>query len=123
MTKHAIGGAPFLQNQRAAHGFLGPEDQLCQQSHYAAIVDAQKDVEIYHLGDVGCPDCLRRMAAKQPALAEVFRSRLVALLGSDVSRCRIYDTACVNPSYCSTRDACCAGDSDCVPSAKHEEAP
>ena len=29
--------------------------------------------------------------------------------------CRIYDTACLNPSYCNARDACCAGDPDCKP--------
>jgi hypothetical protein len=58
------------------HVFRGGEKQLCHQSHYAAIVDAQKDVEVYQLGDVDCPDCLRRMAEKHEALAATFRARL-----------------------------------------------
>ena len=89
--------------------------KLCRQSHYAAIVDAQKDVEIYQLGDVDCPSCLARMADKHAALAEVFRARLAALteVKTEVKRCRVYDTACINSSYCDARDACCAGDPDC----------
>lgn len=30
-------------------------------------------------------------------------------------KCRIYDTACINPRYCDERDACCAGDMNCRP--------
>ncbi len=63
--KHAIG--------------TGSGDQLCQTSHYAAIVEAHKDTEIYQLGDVDCPSCLRRMAEKHEALAEIFRARLAAI--------------------------------------------
>jgi hypothetical protein len=88
------------------------EGQLCMLSHYVSLVDAQKDVEVYQSGDVDCPDCLLRMAEKHEALAAVFRSRLAALK-SEVKRCRIYDTACLNPGYCDARDACCAGDPDC----------
>lgn len=120
------------------------DGQLCLRSHYAAIVEAHKGVEIYQLGDVDCPSCLRRMAEKHEAIAEVFRARLLALppikLCSEysgacinpsncVSRdacvrlCRVHDTACINPSYCIARDACCAGDPDCVPPATGEEAP
>ena len=85
--------------------------KLCTQSHYAAIVDAQKEVEVYQLGDIDCPDCLTRMADKHAALAEVFRARLTAL--GVPKRCRTYDAYCINPSYCDQRDACCAGDPDC----------
>lgn len=58
------------------HAYQGNEIDLCRQSHYAAIVDAQKAVEVYRLGDVDCPDCLRRMADKHAALAALFRERL-----------------------------------------------
>jgi len=61
------------------HVCRGGEGQLCLQSHYAAIVDAQKDVEIYQLGDLDCSSCLLRMAEKHEALAQVFRGRLAAL--------------------------------------------
>jgi hypothetical protein len=101
VTKHAA--------QMSFHG--GPGEALCKTSHYAAIVDAQKDVEIYQLGDVDCPSCLRRMADKHQEIAEVFRGRLRA----QPVRCRIYDTACINPTYCDEKDACCAGDMNCAP--------
>lgn len=110
-----------VMRARAAPGLLGPEDQLCLQSHYAAVVEAHKDVEIYQQGDVDCQSCLRRMVEKHEALAEVFRARLAALSGP--KRCRVYDTACINASYCDAHDACCAGDPDCVPSAGCEETP
>lgn len=86
------------------------DGQLCLRSHYAAVVEAHKDVEVFQLGDVDCPSCLRLMAEKHEAVAEVFRSRLAALAPH---RCRIYDAACINPSYCDDHDACCAGDPDC----------
>lgn len=31
-----------------------------------------------------------------------------------MKQCRIYDTACIDPSFCDRRDACCAGDPNCV---------
>ena len=99
MTKHA-------------HNVM--DGQLCLRSHYAAIVEAHKEVEIYQLGDVDCPICLRLMAEKHEALAEVFRGRLDKLTGVS-PRCRVYDAACINPSYCAARDACCAGDMSCRP--------
>lgn len=97
MTKHA-------------HGIF--DGKLCTRSHYAAIVEAQKDVEIYQLGDLDCPDCLARMVDKHAALAEVFRTRLVAL--TEAKRCRAYDALCINPRYCDAHEACCAGDPDCL---------
>jgi hypothetical protein len=169
VTKHAMGDR-------------NPQKQLCLQTHYAAIVEAHKDVEIYQLGDVDCPSCLRLMAEKHEAVAEIFRARLASLessvedsnyrtasrgrfklvvfgdgavhllhkrenntfpeqiLTSDhelddlrslliedlagawdreqrARRCRVYDTSCINPSYCAAHDACCAGDPDCIPEA------
>jgi hypothetical protein len=89
------------------------DGKLCKQSHYAAIVDAQKEVEVYQLGDIDCSDCLARMADKHAALAEVFRARLTALTTAALKRCRVYDALCLNPSYCDARDACCAGDPAC----------
>ena len=106
MTKHA-------------HNVM--DGQLCLRSHYTAIVEAHKDVEIYQLGDVDCPSCLRLMAEKHEALAEVFRGRLSKLTPTaadpkrEAWRCRVYDAACINPSYCDARDACCAGDMNCRP--------
>lgn len=171
MTKHAT----------------GDQKQLCLQAHYAAIVEAHRDVEIYQHGDVDCSSCLRRMADKHAALADVFRARLDALTPSEEGsnyrsatrgrfklavfgdgavhllhkresnmfpqqiltsdhelddlrslliedlagewdrehsrRCRVYDTECINPSYCDAHDACCAGDPDCVPPSGREEVP
>jgi hypothetical protein len=49
---------------------------VCQQSHYAAIVDANNDVEIYQLGDDECPICMRVMMQKHEILADMFRSWL-----------------------------------------------
>ncbi len=73
MTKHTMGGgAPKPAEQE----FRGAEDQLCLHSHYATIVQAQEDVEIYQHGDSNCSSCLRRMAEKHEALAEIFRGRL-----------------------------------------------
>ncbi len=87
------------------------EGMPCAQSHYVAIVEAQRlAVEVYQLGDIDCPNCCRRMADKHAALAEVFRTRLAAL---PPTRCRIYDSPCLNPTYCDARDACCAGDPEC----------
>jgi hypothetical protein len=64
------------------HSHSALDGQLCLQSHYAAVVEAQKAVEIYQLGDVDCPSCLRRMIDKHEALAETFRQRLVAFGGA-----------------------------------------
>jgi hypothetical protein len=57
------------------HYTLTDTHQRC--SHYVAIVEAQKDVEIYQRGDLDCSDCLRDMADKHASIAEVFRQRLV----------------------------------------------
>ncbi|HSX22335.1 MAG TPA: hypothetical protein VLE97_06120 [Gaiellaceae bacterium] len=114
MTKHAYQGDLFSQAGGAAQGLLSSDDQLCEKAHYAAIVDAVKDVEIYHLGDVDCPSCLRRMADKHEAVAAVFRARLSDVMGGLRERCRAYDAACLNPSYCDSRGACCAGDPRCL---------
>jgi len=60
-------------------------NQFCEQSHYAAIVDAQKDVEIYQRGDVECASCLQRMVEKHEALAQTFRERLAAITDGKVT--------------------------------------
>lgn len=78
-TQHAFIGSVFMQAAGAAQGLRGSEEQICETSHYAAIVEAHKDVEIYQLGDVDCANCLRRMADKHQAIAEVFRARLTAI--------------------------------------------
>ena len=117
MTKHVTLDAfkkPSPEAAPLAQMFVQGQHSVCALSHYAAIVDAQKDVEVYQLGDVDCPICLRRMVEKHEALADVFRARL-ALLTTEPKRCRVYDTDCINPSYCNARDACCAGDPDCQP--------
>ena len=48
----------------------------CPESHYAAIVEANKDVEIYQLGDNECAICMRIMMQKHEILADMFRSWL-----------------------------------------------
>lgn len=58
------------------------EDRRCWKSHYATIVAAQEDVEVYQHGDLDCLDCLRSMVAKHAALVDVFRSRLAAIGGA-----------------------------------------
>lgn len=61
----------------------GPrEDGPCAQSHYVTIVEARKDVEVYQLGDVDCPACLRCMVAKHGALVDMFRARLAKIWSS-----------------------------------------
>ena len=70
------------------------DGQLCLRSHYASVVEAHKEVEVYQLGDVDCSSCLRRMAEKHEALAAVFRARLAALAPH---RCRVYDTSSHQP--------------------------
>lgn len=100
---------------------VGVHGQLCTQSHYAAIVEAHKDIEVYQLGDLDCPDCLRRMAEKHEVLASMFRTKLIkSRIATErvaaehklqsVKRCRVYDEVCLNPNYCDEHDACCAGD-------------
>ena len=32
-----------------------------------------------------------------------------------MTRCRVYDSECINDAYCTANDACCAGDPDCKP--------
>ncbi len=54
----------------------------CGQSHYAVIVEAQKDAAIYQRGDLDCPECLRCMVEKHVALAEVFGAKLAAIGGA-----------------------------------------
>jgi len=49
---------------------------VCQESHYAAIVEAGKDAEIYQLGDDACTACMRIMMHKHEVLADMFRSWL-----------------------------------------------
>lgn len=51
---------------------------LCAESHYAAIVEANKDVEIYQLGEGDCPVCMRLMMEKHEIVADMFRSWLAA---------------------------------------------
>lgn len=95
----------------AKHAHRVSAGKLCQQSPFAANVDAHEVVEGYQLGAVDCPDCLARLADTHAAVAAFFRARLVAL--SAPKRCRAYDALCINPSYCDARDACCAGDPAC----------
>lgn len=130
MTKHATIDAfkksPLDVAERARMIAQG-DGQLCAQSHYAPIVNAQRDVEVYQLGDVDCSCCLRRMAEKHEAIAEVFRARLSSL-ETPVRRCCMFNTPCINPAFCDTASAmygmptCCAGDPDCVPPG-HKETP
>ena len=85
--------------------------QTCTERHYVVIMEGHKDVDVYQRDTAECPICLERIADGLFALAEIFRSRLAAL--APIKKCRVYDTACINPSYCDARDACCAGDPDC----------
>lgn len=85
--------------------------KLCSQSPYTAIDEAPNQ-----LSDVDCPNCLERMMEKHAALAAVFRKRLTALAGG--KKCRVYNTACLNPRYCDNKGACCAGDPNCCATGK-----
>jgi hypothetical protein len=64
------------------HAHNDGDGQLCARGHYAVIVEAMKTVEIYQLGEVDCPSCLRLMADKHEQLAKIFRDRLAALGGA-----------------------------------------
>lgn len=83
-------GMPFVQRGLVVLDKLleagvpasGTEGQLCLQAHYAVIVDAYKDAEIYQRGDADCASCLHHMVEKHEALAEVFRSKLAAFGGA-----------------------------------------
>jgi hypothetical protein len=130
VTKHVTVDAfkkPPLDVAEQARMIVQGDGQLCLSSHYAAIVEAQRDVEVYQLGDVDSSCCLRRMAEKHEALAEVFRARLDAL-ETPVRRCHMFSTPCINPALCDAASAtygmptCCAGDPNCVPPG-HEETP
>jgi hypothetical protein len=55
----------------------------CAQSHYATIVEAQKDTEIYQHGNDDCPACLRRMVSKHEQVAQVFRDKIAVLVGGE----------------------------------------
>ncbi len=71
---------------------------------------------------VDCLNCLRRMISDSDERARMLRELLAELEPTADRRCRVYDTACINPSYCDARDACCAGDPNCVPSSGRGEA-
>jgi hypothetical protein len=62
-----------------------PIDHRCAQSHYATIVQAQEDVEIYQLGDLDCAACLRRMVDEHSAIVALFRARLAAVSSGAVA--------------------------------------
>lgn len=79
-------GMPFVQRGLVVLDKLleadvassGREEQLCLRSHYAVIVEAHKDSEVYQRSDDDCPSCLRRMADKHQEIADMFRARLIA---------------------------------------------
>jgi hypothetical protein len=86
---HAEGvrmGMPFVQRGLnvldkllAADVCAEAPGQLCLSSHYAVIVEAHKDAEIYQQGDEDCPNCLARMVVKHQAIADLFRSKLAEI--------------------------------------------
>lgn len=114
MTKHAF--TSYLCRP------LLPEDRLCARSHYAAIVDAQKDVQIYQLGDLDCADCLRRMVDKHAALIAIFYARLASLCGKPTESPRALCHACFEmvevidgklaPHHGESGDGCTLNDAD-----------
>ena len=50
--------------------------QLCLSAHYAVVVEAHKNSEIYQRGDADCQRCLMGMVEKLETLVDVFRARL-----------------------------------------------
>jgi hypothetical protein len=62
--------------------------------------------------DIDCTACLRQALAAAEARTRLLRELLDKVEGA-APRCRVYDTACMNPIYCDQRDACCAGDPEC----------
>jgi len=66
--------------------------------------------------DTECPKCLRQALKASEARTHVLADLLSkAEIAHSTQRCRVNNTACINPSYCDARDACCAGDPDCKP--------
>jgi len=86
------------------------ERPICKM---ASAVESISDSTRTIFDGVNCPDCLRRSIADVDARAQVLRDLLAKVEALAIKRCNVYDTACVNPSYCAARDACCAGDPDC----------
>lgn len=66
--------------------FPGVGESPCQHSHYATIVEALTEAEIYQQGTADCPSCLRRMVEKHGVLVEIFQGRLAVLESAPLSR-------------------------------------
>ena len=89
------------------------EQSICETTFFLeALVDQTRSAYL----SIDCPKCLRQALAASEARSHVLRELLAKLeVSVESRRCRIYDTACLNPSYCDARDACCAGDPNCKP--------
>jgi hypothetical protein len=86
---------------------------ICETTFF---VESAVDTTRAAFFDTECPKCLRQALRAAEARTHVLRellSKAEAVHGSQ--RCRIYNTVCINPTYCDARDACCAGDPDCKP--------
>ena len=95
------------------------ERSICEETFFVASVD---ETTRSAFRDINCPACLRQAIASSERRTQSIRE-LLATLEAEVRRCRVYDTACINPSYCDARDACCEGDPACTPVNRGEEQP
>ena len=95
------------------------EQVICETTFYIeALVDQTRSAYFA----IDCPKCLRQALAASEARSHVLRELLAKAENIQSSqRCRIADTLCINPAYCEARDACCAGDPNCLPD--REKAP
>jgi hypothetical protein len=89
------------------------EQTICETTFFVeSVVDTTRSAYFA----IDCPKCLRQALAASEARTHVLRDLLSkAEILLSTQRCRVYDTACLNPAYCDARDACCAGDPDCKP--------
>lgn len=95
------------------------EQKICETSFFVESIDEMTQ-RAYR--DISCPVCLRQAIAASEQRTQVIRE-LLAKVEAEVKWCRVHDTACINPIYCDARDACCAGDPDCMPSDRGKDVP
>lgn len=97
------------------------EQSICETSFF---VEAAVDTTRAAYCLIECPKCLRKALAASEARTHLLRELLEkAEILMSIQRCRVNYTPCINPDYCNARDACCAGDPECVPLMERKDVP
>lgn len=92
---------------------------ICETSFFVESIDEMTRLAYRN---IDCVACLQRAIAASEQRTSVIRD-LLAKVEAEVKWCRVYDTECINPTFCDARDACCAGDPDCTPLKRKSAAP